>query len=223
MSAKNGKTNGRKNGNDNGNGAKPAPEESLKVELFWRFLLGDAKGNGTEAARMAGFAGDDNALGVYAHRLIRTRQVRERIQARLEDALSLTPNEVIGVLTSHLRADVTEILTEGGHLDVATLRDRKLGHLIKKIRTRRYVERTGEVEQPVEVTEVELHDSFKAGVQLSRIMGIEKQPAMNPNDEQARIDAAVKQFMERTGANEEQAREYLAPHIPEVKELGKIG
>lgn len=219
MSAKNGKSNGHKNGN----GLKPPATESLKVELFWRFLLGDAKGNGTEAARMAGFEGDDNVLAVQAHRLIRTREVRERIQARLDDALSLTPNEVIGVLTSHLRADVTEILTEGGHLDVATLRERKLGHLIKKIKTRRYTEGTGENAVPVEVTEVELHDSFKAGVQLSRIMGIEKQPAANPTDEQARIDAAVKQFMERTGASEEQAREYLAPHIPEVKELGKIG
>lgn len=221
MSAKNGKTNGHKNGNGNGAKSKPASEESLKIELFWRAYLGDANGNGTEAARMAGFEGSDNTLGVIGHRLTRTREVRERIQARLDDALSLTPNEVIGVLTSHLRADVTEILTEGGHLDVDALRDRKLGHLIKKIKTRRYVEGTGENAKPVEVTEVELHDSFKAGVQLSRIMGIERAPVPADNEEQI-LQKATELVVQWTGFTAEQARELLQKAQSGLPDNGRV-
>lgn len=39
-------------------------------------------GNGTEAARLAGYAGDDNALGVAAHELLSNPKIVQAIQAR---------------------------------------------------------------------------------------------------------------------------------------------
>ncbi len=40
------------------------------------------EGNGTEAARLAGYSGDDNALGVIAHGLLRNIKIAEAIQKR---------------------------------------------------------------------------------------------------------------------------------------------
>lgn len=73
---------------------KPAPrpdaeraadsELTLKVQRFIDALMGEAEGNGTKAARIAGFKGDNNTLATTAWQLRRKQEVRDAIEARLE-------------------------------------------------------------------------------------------------------------------------------------------
>lgn len=44
-------------------------------------------GNGTEAARLAGYSGDDNVLGVTAHDLLKNPKIVEAIKARQNKAV----------------------------------------------------------------------------------------------------------------------------------------
>lgn len=44
-------------------------------------------GNGTDAARLAGYSGNDDVLAVTAHRLLRNTKVRAAIEARLETSM----------------------------------------------------------------------------------------------------------------------------------------
>lgn len=50
------------------------PKQKKFIEVY--------AGNGTEAARLAGYAGDDNALGVAAHYNLSNPKIVEAIQAR---------------------------------------------------------------------------------------------------------------------------------------------
>lgn len=52
---------------------------------FVEAYMGEAAGNGTKAAEIAGFSGDSNALGVYAHRLLMKPQVQEAIEGRVNN------------------------------------------------------------------------------------------------------------------------------------------
>lgn len=44
-------------------------------------------GNGTEAARLAGYSGDENALGVIAHTLLRNTKIKAEIDKREQKTL----------------------------------------------------------------------------------------------------------------------------------------
>ncbi|MFN2509951.1 MAG: terminase small subunit [Pyrinomonadaceae bacterium] len=63
------------------------PELSPRQELFVAAYVGDMSVgrilNATEAARAAGYAGNDNVLGVQGHRLLKVPKVRSAISERL--------------------------------------------------------------------------------------------------------------------------------------------
>lgn len=109
-------------------------------------------------------------------------EFRQRIAARCEDAASLTENEVIGTLANQMRSDVTELFTDSGAFNLQALREKKLGHLIKKIKVKREVESFGDEKYPVDVIEIEIHNSQSAAIQLSKILGIERLPRINEAD-----------------------------------------
>lgn len=155
---------------------------TLKQKRFVEAYL--ETGNATEAARRAGYGTEqssDSVMAVVGWHNIRNAKIQKQIEARIADS-KVTADEVIGTLANHMRADITDLLEESGAVDINVIRERKLGHLIKKVRVKRYVERKGEDSEAVEVTEFELHSQQAAAVQLCKVLGLEKEPAANPRD-----------------------------------------
>lgn len=90
-----------------------------KRKLFIEAYLGNARGNGTKAARIAGY----EFPAEEAYRLLRNAQVRARIDERLAEA-AISANEVLAELTDIAKSewrDFIEILEwddEGNPLKV---------------------------------------------------------------------------------------------------------
>lgn len=88
-------------------GRKPArkTEEALtgKELAFALAYTGEARFNGTKAARLAGYAGADNVLAMTASRLLRKDKVSAFIDARLAEA-KMTSDEVLTELATIARA-----------------------------------------------------------------------------------------------------------------------
>jgi hypothetical protein len=103
-------------------------------------------------------------------------KVQKRIRERVADSYSLTEGEVVGTLVSHMRADITELFDGEGRFDIPSIRRRRLGHLVKKLKVRRIVEGKDEDAQPVDIIELELHNQQSAAVQLCKVLGIEQAP-----------------------------------------------
>jgi phage terminase small subunit len=57
---------------------------NLRQTLFVEAYLGDARGNGVAAARLAGYSGSANILAQTAHQLLAHPEVSSRIRARVE-------------------------------------------------------------------------------------------------------------------------------------------
>lgn len=91
--------------------AQPKPtrkELAERRKLFVEYYLGEARGNGTKAAKMAGY----EYPAEEAYRLLRNAQVRARIDERLAE-VAMTANEILAELSDMGRAewrDFIEIL-----------------------------------------------------------------------------------------------------------------
>jgi phage terminase small subunit len=81
-------------------------EEQLtqKQRLFVEAYIGPAQGNAREAARMAGYSGDDNALSQRAFELVRLPKIAELIGVRVQTAV-MAANEVLSELSAIAKAD----------------------------------------------------------------------------------------------------------------------
>jgi hypothetical protein len=141
-----------------------------------------------------------------------------RIAARVEAAASLSDAEVIGTLADHMRADVTEIFDEDGHFDLQKIRQKRMGHLIRKLKARREWEGKGEDATPVDIIEIELYSSQAAAIELGKMKGLYKEPAKNPHDERDRVERVIAQWMKETGGSRDDAVEHLGKLMPEVGE-----
>jgi phage terminase small subunit len=67
---------------------------TTKQQLFIEAYLGEAKGNGTAAARIAGYKGNDKQLGVMASQNLAKPSIASRVRARVESA-AMNANEVL--------------------------------------------------------------------------------------------------------------------------------
>ncbi len=54
------------------------PRQQKFIEVY--------EGNGTEAARLAGYKGNDNVLGVTAHELLKIPKIADAIRSRTQEA-----------------------------------------------------------------------------------------------------------------------------------------
>ncbi len=73
---------------------------TLKQTLFIQHYLGDSKGNGTEAARRAGYGGDERTLAAIASENLAKPQIAARIAARIDD---------LGITTDMLLRELADI------------------------------------------------------------------------------------------------------------------
>jgi phage terminase small subunit len=84
--------------------------QSMKTELtqrqrlFVEAYIGPAQGNAREAARMAGYSGDDHALSQRGYELIRLPKIAELIGVRVEEAV-MRANDVLSELSAIAKAD----------------------------------------------------------------------------------------------------------------------
>lgn len=146
-------------------------ELNLKHEKFIENIVSGM--NRTQAAIAAGISNDKNYAGVAAHRLIRNDKIRERIKARIEESLSLSDEEIIGTLTSHLRGSMTEVAEPDGSIDIRKVEAKGLGHLIHSYEVKEVWEGKGDSKVPATITKVKLYDAQKAAGMLAKIRGMD--------------------------------------------------
>ena len=65
--------------------------------------------NGTEAARLAGYKGDDNVLGVIAYENLRKPKIKKEIEHRLSES-ALSANETLARVAQHATASLDDFL-----------------------------------------------------------------------------------------------------------------
>lgn len=92
--------------------------------------------NGTEAARLAKYSGDDATLAATASRLLRNDKVLREISRRLE-TYSMSANEVLVRLTDMARGDIADAFNSSGSIDVLEAKRRARSHLIKRYKHKR--------------------------------------------------------------------------------------
>lgn len=167
--------------------------------------------NQTEAARFAGYSGDDNVLARRGHELARNSKVQALIADRAFSAGLLTTEEVIGTLAEHMRGDLTDCFNDEGYFSFETARQRKVTHLIKKIRYDQYGS----------VSAIEFHNQQSAADKLAEILGLKQKKSENKIDAERRrkaiLDKAA-EFASKHHISEEAALEQLLAARPELRQ-----
>ncbi len=137
------------------------------------FLTG---GNATESARLAGYKGKDQTLGVVGHENLRKPKIREVIDKRLADE-SMGVDELIFRISQIARMDLSPYVDQKGRLvgvDLQRLIADGHGHLIKGVKQTK--------EGPV----IEFKDSQKAMDQLMKYYSLDNS-GVNVNIDQRSI------------------------------------
>lgn len=102
-----------------------------KQQRFIAFYLKNP--NATNAARLAGYEGNEVTLGAVGYENLNKPQIQAEI-ARLRQARRLTPDAVLDMIESVATVDLTPYRNEEGLLDVDRLADAGLGYLVEGIK-----------------------------------------------------------------------------------------
>jgi len=114
-----------------------------------------------EAARCAGYKGNDKTLAAVGYENLRKPQILSHIEKRLQE-LTMDAEEVVMRLSQQATASIAEFITPVGNLFMIDIDKIKAkGHLIKKVK---YTKDKG--------VEIELYDSQAALVHLGRFYGL---------------------------------------------------
>jgi phage terminase small subunit len=79
-------------------------ELTQRQRLFVEAYIGACNGNAREAARAAGYSGDENALSQRGFELVRNPKIAELIGVRVQEAV-MRANEVLSELSAIAKAD----------------------------------------------------------------------------------------------------------------------
>lgn len=114
---------------------------TAKQSKFLTAYLGEAGFNATEAARIAGYAGDTNALAVAGHENLRNPKIAQHIQRYFAEN-QMSPEEIISRLSAIARgslADFLEVKDSGSwRIDIAKAKRAGNLGLLKKIKEGKY-------------------------------------------------------------------------------------
>lgn len=128
---------------------------TYKERQFVANYLGESAGNATDAARRAGYCHPMQT----SNRLLRKADIRAAIDATLDEA-ALKTDEILSRLSDIASIDMMDFVTideEGRHkIDLAKIKKRRRGHLIKKLTPTKYG------------LGIELHDAQAALEKLGR-------------------------------------------------------
>ena len=152
----------------------PLERLTVKQRQFVFYYCGSAAGNGTRAARMAGYSGDANTLSSMAWENLRKPDIKAAIEAELE-RLAMDEREILWRISQHARADLGEFLDTStpGRALVELSGEEKPLHLLKKVKQKVLVQ-GGDEGVEVLQTEIEVVDSQAALRDLARIKGLFK-------------------------------------------------
>lgn len=114
-------------------------------------------GNGTEAARRAGYAGSDNVLASTASQLLRKPKILRALEELLAQS-AMPANEVLMHLSDIARADIADAVGLFGAPDIGQASARGKSQMVKRIRTKTTTLEDKEIHE----TELEMYDRLKA-------------------------------------------------------------
>lgn len=110
---------------------------TIKQQQFIEAYLGDANFNATEAARLAGYKGNDNTVATVGWENLQKPAIAERIKHRLAES-AMSADEVLQRLAEQARGTHREYMKPDGQLDIERLVEEGKAHLIKSIRPNKY-------------------------------------------------------------------------------------
>lgn len=108
-----------------------------KQQIFADSYLGKARYNATEAARMAGYQGNDVTLASVGYENLRKPHIQAYIQQRLQES-AMSADEVLHRLGEQARAEYGDYLLSNGTVDLPRLIEDGKAHLIKGIKYDRH-------------------------------------------------------------------------------------
>jgi polyhydroxyalkanoate synthesis regulator phasin len=124
--------------------------------------------NATDAARQAGYEGNDNVLGVTGYANLRNPKIAAVVLGRLNEA-AMSANEVLAILSMQARGSLADVLTENGEFDLHEAKKRGTDRLLKKLKIRRTIRRRRDDEEIEDIThEYEIHDPQAAAVHVGK-------------------------------------------------------
>lgn len=137
--------------------------------------------NATEAARRAGYEGNENTLSSVGYENLRKPDIDDAISRRLQEN-AMSADEVLMRLADQARGDVGDFVSfqEGLRLPIIDLaKSKDKTHLIKKIK----YGKDGQIE-------FELYDAQSALVHLGKAHGLftDKVQVSGPNDEPIKFE-----------------------------------
>jgi len=129
--------------------------------------------NGTEAARLAGYEGNDVTLASVASQNLRNHKVLRVVEDRL-NAFTMSANEVLIRLTDIARGDIGDVLNSMGGIDPLEAKQRGKSHLIKKFKTKSVTttSQNGKDDTDMYEAEVEMYDAQAALTTLMKFHGL---------------------------------------------------
>lgn len=177
---------------------------TLKQRKFCLSYIGEANGNGAEAARLAGYRGNDVTLRAVAYENLTKPHIArliEEMRAEAEKAASgkiLSATEVLVGLTRIAEADIANLFPNDEWMQEA--RKHGVSRLIKSVS---FDKDTGRL------TKLEIHNAHGAHVDLGKYHKLftEKIEIVKPT-EAAR--EAFEAILAETGLPEEKARQIVA-------------
>jgi phage terminase small subunit len=116
-----------------------------KQRAFINAYLGEAKFNATEAARIAGYKGDDVTLAAVGYENLRKPQIEAEVRARFNEA-TMSANEVLARLTEIASGRITDFLDEDGAFSLKVTKQRGKEHLLKKLKIKRTAKKVDSIE-----------------------------------------------------------------------------
>lgn len=126
-----------------------------KQRAFIHAYLGDAHFNATEAARIAGYKGNGNTLGVTAFHLLRNPKIAEQIDGSLA-ALTMPGNVVLKQLTDIATSSIEDVLDDDGRFDFEAAKKAGKLPLVKKLKRK-----TGKDWEEVEFEMYSSHEALR--------------------------------------------------------------
>jgi phage terminase small subunit len=124
--------------------------------------------NGTKAAKLAGYKGDDNTLCATGSRLLRNDRVRARIDELLAQQ-AMSAQEILARLADHARGDMLQLL-DPATMVLDTKKAEGKTHLIKSIEQTVITDNKSDKETII--TKVEMYDAQSALVHLGKAAGL---------------------------------------------------
>lgn len=167
-------------------GDKPKTRSGLTVkeQLFVSAYLGAAKFNATQAARNAGYKGNQVTLSSVGYENLRKPHIAMEVSRRVNEA-AMSASEVLRRLSRHASASLADVLTDDGEFDLELAKERGTDDLLKKLKVKKTIRRErGGTDEIEDVTyEYEIHDPQAALVHLGKYHKLftEKMEHSNPD------------------------------------------